>query len=64
MKTNDSQALCDVWKWKELAYHEVEHLSIEEALKKRLTDSLQTVNRLGLPVSNVLHETPLARVVH
>lgn len=48
MKMTDPQALQDVWQWKQKAYHEVEHLSIEKALTKRLNDSMQAVRQLGL----------------
>ncbi len=64
MNTTDSKALQEVWEWKELAYKEVEHLSIAEALTKRLADSLHTVCQLGFPVSEKLHELPMAHVAN
>ena len=60
MKENESQALYDVWTWKDKAYHDVEHLPTDQALQKRLHDSLQTVQQLRLPVSNRLHDVPLS----
>jgi hypothetical protein len=64
MKDKDSKALREVWEWKEKAYKEVEHLTIDQALKKRLKDSLQTVHQLGLPVSNKLSEVPLTHAAN
>lgn len=63
MKNKDSKALLEVWEWKEKAYQEVEHLPIDQALKKRLDDSLQTVSQLGLPVSNPLPKTRVANII-
>ena len=51
MKKNEPKALCEVWEWKEKAYKDVEHMPIGEAVKKRLEDSLQTIYKLGLPLS-------------
>jgi hypothetical protein len=56
MKENESKALQQVWEWKDRAYKEVEHLSTDQALKKRLEDSLQTVYQLELPVSDKVKE--------
>lgn len=50
MKAKESQALRDVWEWKDRAHKEIEHLSTD--LKKRLQDSLQTVRQLGLPMTS------------
>lgn len=57
MKEKESQALLDVWEWKERAYQEVAQLPTLLALDKRLRDSLQTVARLGLTM-NDLTTTP------
>ena len=51
MTANNSHALLEVWTWKEQACQEVADLPIEQALKKRLDDSLKTVQQLGLTVS-------------
>jgi len=64
MKNSESQALYDVWKWKEKAYEEVAHLPLHLALKKRLEDSVHTVQQLGLAVSNTLKDVPLTPVAH
>lgn len=48
MKPKVPKTLADVWDIKEKLYQEVAHLPIEEALKKRLDDSDQTVKKLGL----------------
>lgn len=57
MKEKESQALLEVWEWKERAYQEVAQLPTLLALDKRLRDSLQTVARLGLTM-NDLTTTP------
>ena len=61
MKSNDSNALNEVWEWKEKAVREVEHLSTADAIKKRLEDALQTVRKLGIPLSNALYVERLPR---
>ncbi len=40
-KTCDSKAMREVWKWKDEAYKEVAHLSLDAALKKRLDDCVR-----------------------
>ena len=54
MKEKESQALLEVWEWKERAYQEVAQLPTPLALDKRLRDSLQTVARLGLTMNDVI----------
>lgn len=54
MKEKESQALLEVWEWKERAYQEVAQMPTLLALDKRLRDSLQTVARLGLTMSDVI----------
>ena len=64
MKNNVSQALIEVWNWKDQAYHEVEQLPIEQALRKRLEDSLRLVRQLGMTVSDKVERKEWARVAH
>jgi hypothetical protein len=45
-KTKESKALNEIWEWKENAYRKVAHLDLDEALNKRLDDSIKTVKRL------------------
>ena len=54
MKEKESQALLDVWEWKDHAYQEVAQLPTHLALDKRLRDSLQTVARLGLMMNDFI----------
>ncbi len=61
MKQHESHALHEVWEWKEHAAHEVEDLSIRDAVKKRLEDALRTTQALGIPLSN---EINMARLPH
>jgi hypothetical protein len=61
MKQNESHALREVWAWKEQAAHEVEDLSVSEAVKKRLEDALQTTRTLGIPLSSGIN---LVRLPH
>ena len=59
MKQHESQAQREVWAWKEQAAHEVEELSVAEAVKKRLEDALHTTRTLGIPLSNRINITRL-----
>ena len=52
MKNNISKALIEVWEWKELAYEEVKHLPREQAIRKRLESSLDTVHQLNLKMTD------------
>lgn len=48
MKTvKESQALLDVWEWKEKAFKEVEKYDITTALDLRLHHSMETAKKLG-----------------
>ncbi len=62
MKEKEPRALRDVWEWKDRAYKEVEHLPTDQALKKRLQDSLQTVRQLGLPMTSGKEPPSLPKV--
>ena len=41
------KSLKEVWAWKEESWHEVAHLPLEKALRKRLRDSARTAAKLG-----------------
>ena len=60
MKEKESQALLDVWEWKERAYQEVAQLPTSLAINKRLEDSLQTVARFGLTMSDLMTTPAIA----
>jgi hypothetical protein len=47
MSNKDSKWLTEVWKWKEIAYGEVENLPLDEAIEKRLLESLKTTADAG-----------------
>jgi len=61
---NESKALRDVWEWKDDAYHDVEHLPTDEAIRRRLHDSLLRVKELGLPLSHKFDEMIAPRIVN
>lgn len=46
-----SKAMTEVWEWKEIAYQEVKNLSIKDALRKRIEDSIKTAESLGFKSS-------------
>lgn len=49
MKKNKvAKSLLEVWEWKKSAYREVEDLPTEEAIIKRITDSVKTTEIIGL----------------
>lgn len=48
MRKNESKALQEVWQWKDESYEEVKHLPTDQAVRKRLTDSIRSVRVLGL----------------
>lgn len=52
-KSKISKAQIEVWEWKELAFEEVSHLPIRDALRKRILDSMESVEKLGLPVVDI-----------
>jgi len=64
MKNSESQSLDDVWKLKEKAYEEVAQLPLHLALRKRLEDSVHTVQQLGLAASDTLNDVPLTPTAH
>ena len=64
MKNNISKALTEVWEWKELAYEEVKHLPREQAIRKRLESSLETVHQLGLKMTNKIEELDIPHIAH
>ena len=48
MKKNKvAKSLLEVWEWKNLAYREVKDLPLEEAIKKRISDSLKITEMMG-----------------
>lgn len=50
-KSKISEALLEVWKWKEQAAREVQRLPIQKALQKRMHDSLITAQKLGFSLN-------------
>ena len=62
MKNNISKALKEVWEWKEQAYEEVKHLPRDQALRKRLESSMDTVHQLGLKMTDKRSESDVSRV--
>lgn len=60
----NSQALFEVWEWKECAYQEVASLPIDRALKKRLDDSMRSVRELGFTASAKRLEQKSIRIAH
>ena len=64
MKNNISKALIEVWEWKEIAYEEVKHLPREQAIRKRLESSLETVHQLGLKMNDKTEEPYITHVAH
>jgi len=60
----NSQALFEVWEWKECAYQEVASLPIDIALKKRLDDSMRSVRELGFTASAKRLEPKSIRADH
>ncbi len=63
MKNNISKALTEVWEWKEIAYEEVKHLPREQAIRKRLESSLNTVLELGLKMADKSVEAEVSHLV-
>ena len=57
-----SKSLKEVWEWKELAYEEVKHLPREQAIRKRLESSLETIHHLGLKMTDKSVESDVSRV--
>ncbi|MBI4723318.1 MAG: hypothetical protein HY769_10075 [Candidatus Stahlbacteria bacterium] len=58
-KSKVSKSLLEVWEWKDLAYKEVETLPIEEAIKKRISDSLKATKIMGF----TLHRKPVEKII-
>jgi len=54
-KTKDSKAQLEVWRWKEEAWREVEHLDLAKAMQKRLKDSVRTAGALRIGRSRAKH---------
>jgi hypothetical protein len=52
-KIKESKSMVEVWKWKEEAYKEVEHLDTKSAALKRLKDSAETVKNIKIKFRNV-----------
>ena len=44
---NISKALQEVWDLKQACYEEVKNMSLKDAIKKRLSDSLESTKKLG-----------------
>lgn len=52
MMNKVSKALQEVWDMKEACYQEIKDLPLEEALRKRIEDSLKTTKELGFKLSS------------
>ncbi|NUM37062.1 MAG: hypothetical protein HUU50_21175 [Candidatus Brocadiae bacterium] len=46
----ESKSLLDVYEWKESAYQEVANLPLDEALEKRIEDSMKMAKKLGFSI--------------
>lgn len=51
MKPETPKSLLEVWEWKDAAWKSVEHLDLDSAIRKRLSDSAETLKRWGLAFS-------------
>jgi hypothetical protein len=60
-KIKDAKALREVWEWKEKAYREVEGLELDEALKRRIQDSLETSRKLNITFDTTREGVPTKR---
>ena len=57
-----SKSLKEVWEWKERAYGEVKHLPRDQAIRKRLESSMDTVHQLGLKMTDKSVESDVSRI--
>ena len=48
-EVTESRAMTEVWKCKEQAWHEVEHLPLDEAIRQRLRIAQEAARNLGFP---------------